>query len=166
MEVHLTSSASAQDYYKQGKQFQEAAWRCFGQRNNDNNYTLISGKEIQQLFSPCVVNATFACEMFLKSLLVKMGIPYPQGKSGHDLYRLFCKLPADKQEVIGKFCSKDLSKFQALLQQHRNDFVDTRYYIENTGWSEMSPMVMITLGENLSSIVNYLLCADESEGMV
>lgn len=162
MEVHLTSSASAQDFYKQGRQFQEAAWRCFGQRNNDNSYTLISGKEIQQLFSPCVVNATFACEMFLKSLLVKLEIPYDRNKDGHDLYRLFCKLPADKQEVIAKFCSKDLNRFQTLLQQHHNDFVDIRYYIENIGWSEMSPITMVTLCENLSAIVNYLLQTNES----
>lgn len=166
MEIHLSSSANAQDFYQQGKQFQEAAWRCFGQKNDDNSFTIISEKGFQQLSSPCVVNATFACEMFLKSLLVKLGIPYPQGKRGHDLYRLFCKLPADKQEVIAKFCSKDLSQFHALLQQHHNDFIDTRYYIENAGWSEMSPMTMVTLGENLSSIVNFLLCADESEGMV
>lgn len=166
MEIHLSSAAKAQDFYKQGKQFLEAAWRCFGQKNTDGRFTIFSGNEFQQLPSPCVVNATFACEMFLKSLLLELDIPYDRSKGGHNLYRLFCKLPADKQEVIARFCSKDLSKFQALLQQHHNDFVNTRYYIENAGWSEMSPMTMVTLGENLSSIVNYLLCADESEGMV
>lgn len=162
MEAHIFSCVTAQDFYKQGKQFQEAAWRCFGQKNSD----IISEQGFHQLPSPCVVNSAFACEMFLKSMLIQLEIPYDRNKEGHSLYLLFCKLPKDKQEILAKFCSKDLSTFQILLQKHDKDFVHVRYYIEESGWYEMSPFTMLSLGQNLSSIVGYLLSVDKSKGLL
>ena len=158
MEMHIKSSAKAQDYFDQGKQFLEAAWKCYG-KENDTGFTIIEDGKFQQLSAPCIVNAAFSSEMFLKSILNRLGIEYDRNKEGHNLYLLYKKLPSNIQTIIAKFCGskKDTTVFEDQIKKHAKDFVDIRYFVESNGWVEMSPVTIITIAENLSRITDYLL---------
>lgn len=167
MEIHIKSSAKAQDYFNQGNQFLDAAWRCFGKKN-DEEFIFIEQGKFQQLSAPCVVNAAFSCEMFLKALLCKFKIPYNLHKEGHNLYLLFKKLPSNTQETIARFCGNknDITVFEKRLKTHQKDFIRIRYFIQRDGWSDMSPIAMITIAENLSRICAHLLVCRDLEGIL
>lgn len=167
MEIHIKSSANAQEYFNQGNQFLDAAWRCYGKKNDKEFIWMEQGK-FQQLSAPCIVNAAFSCEMFLKALLYKLKVPYNPHKEGHNLYLLFKKLPSNIQETIARYCGNknDITVFNERLKTHQKDFVRIRYFIERDGWSDMSPITMITIADNLSRICEYLLVRKDLEGML
>ena len=61
--------------------------------------------------------------------------------------------------------SKDpYDSFLNLLDIHSTDFAKKRYYIENSGWTAMSPMTMITIAQNLSVVTNNLLSNNATGG--
>ena len=167
MEIHIQSTANVQDFFKQGEQFLEAAWRCFGKKN-DEGFSIMENGIFQQLPAPCVVNAAFACEMFLKSLLCELKIKYNPHSEGHNLFLLYKKLPSDIQKTIAEFCRDrdDTNVFEKWLKNHANDFVDIRYFMERDSWTEMSPMMVIQVAYNLSMIVGYLLKSGKTEGVI
>lgn len=167
MEMHLKSSNTAKDYFCQGNQFLEAARRCFSEKN-DSGFTIIKESKFQQLSAPCVVNAAFSCEMFLKSLLKRMEIQYCTKKGGHNLNSLYRQLPPKVQNILAKFCGnrKDNAVFENWIVNHSKDFVDIRYYIEHDRWTEMSPISTLTIAENLSTITAYLLDYENLEEML
>ena len=158
MEIHIKSSAKAQDYFNQGKQFLEAAWRCLGKKS-DAGFNLMEDGKFYQLMAPCVVNSAFSCEMFLKALLIKLKINYNRNSKGHNLYLLYKKLPLKIQDTIAKFCGNknDATVFENWLENHAKDFMNIRYFVEYDGWTEMSPISVITVADNLSTIVDYLI---------
>ena len=164
MEIHIKSSTKAQDYFYQGKQFLEAAWKCYG-KETDTGFNIIENGKLKQLPAPCVVNAAFSCEMFLKALLHKLNISYDRNKEGHDLYLLYKKLPSRIQDIIARFCGNkdDVAIFETRIKIHSRDFVDIRYFIECNGWTKMSPVTMVTIADNLSRIIDYLLSSSNLE---
>lgn len=166
MEIYIKSSNAAKDYFYQGEHFLEAAWRCFGQKN-DTGFAIVKEDKFQQLSVPCVVNAAFSCEMFFKSLLHQMKIQYGR-KNGHNLHSLYKLLPSKVQNIIAKFCGnqKDNAVFENWIENHAEDFVDIRYLIERDGWTAISPMSMLTIAENLSTITAYLLDNENLEEML
>lgn len=164
MKVHIHSSAKARDYFNQGKQFLDAAWNCYGKKC-DSSVNIVADGKFQQLPAPCVVNAAFSCEIFLKSLLIKLGIEYDARQKGHDLCSLYKKLPYNIQDAIAIFCGgkNNVIAFVNWINAHAKDFVDIRYFIEHNGWTETSPTMMITMADNLSRIVDYLLDSSNLE---
>lgn len=169
MEVHKKSAATPLDFYRQGKQFLKASWYCFGKKSTEKDeYEIIINNEFQQLPVPCVVNAAFSCEMFLKALLKKFNISYDPKKEGHNLYLLYKKLSDSTQKAIAEFCgnSKDIDEFQNILKRHAQDFTNIRYCIEHKGWTDMSPLTMIMLAENLSTITHHILSLDQQEKII
>ena len=159
MEFNIKVNHAPRDYYKNGLSFMKAAWRCYG-KEKDGEYKSIDGGGICQLTAPTVVNAAFACEMFLKALLVRFEIPY--GKE-HNLVKLYDKLSDELKEKISLFCGdkEDIAVFRNTLSKYADGFVDIRYYVENEGWVGMDPTYMISLAHNLSEITKYLLCNSE-----
>ena len=167
MEIHIHSSTKARDYFNQGKQFLEAAWNCYGKKN-DTVFSIIENGKLQQLPAPCVVNAAFSCEMFFKSLLHKLNISYDRNREGHDLYLLYKRLPSRIQDIIARFCGDrhNVTFFENWLKVHSKDFVDIRYFIECNGWTEMSPVTIVTIADNLSRIIDYLLISSNLEEII
>lgn len=159
MEFNTKVNHTPRDYYNNGLSFMKAAWRCYG-KEKDGQYRIIDSGEICQLPAPAVVNAAFACEMFLKSLLVYYGI---QDRKGHSLITLFDRLPEDSKNVISLFCGdkRDATVFRKTLSIHANDFIDIRYFVESEGWRGMDPTYMITLAFNMSEITKALLNGKE-----
>lgn len=160
MKVFLESTWSSEDYCRQAQNFLIAAQRCFGE-----GYSIVKNGEIQQLPVPCVVNAAFSCEMSLKALLHKDNIQYDTKTEGHDLFLLFKKLSIKTQNAIAKFCGSktDAFIFEQQLKKHAKDFIGIRYFIEHKGWTEISPMEIITIAENLLTIVKHQLASSKAE---
>jgi hypothetical protein len=60
-----------------------------------NDY--FSSKENFEKLYPCVVNSAFACELALKSILIKFDIPY---SNTHYLYTLITKVSDDFLDIV------------------------------------------------------------------
>ena len=139
-----------------------ASERCLGEKNGDT-FTIMkpsgNGSVMVQLSAPTVVNASFACELFFKALLLRYNITFPKGRNGHNLFTLYTSLPDEIKDKIIKFCFNSVSKeiFEKFLDNHADDFVEIRYFIENKGYTNMSPLMMYTLAFNLSQITKALL---------
>lgn len=86
MEFNFKVTPNAEALFNNGGEFQKAAARCLGV----NEYGTIEIAE--ELPAPAVVNAAFACEMYLKALILKSGKKYPTNRDGHNLknYMICC----------------------------------------------------------------------------
>ena len=71
----MENIVKAEAFYYQGLKFQECATRCMGERNEDDSIQIIGGK-YQPISTPLMVNTAFACEIFLKALLITNNIDY------------------------------------------------------------------------------------------
>lgn len=156
MEFNIKVNKNAWDFYKNGRSFLEAAWRCYGKEGENGDYIIIEDGQLYQLAAPTVVNAAFACEMFFKAMLVFNNIKYPKK---HNLKVLYDELPKNCKKLIYQFCGdrNDENVILRFLSEHDNDFADIRYFIEHIGWQGMNPMLMITFAYNMSEITRYLL---------
>ena len=165
-EINIYSNGQYMDYYRSGESFLKASERCFGERNGEK-FTILksseNGAEYLQLPVPTVVNASFACELFFKALILKAGLNIPKGRNGHNLLQLYKVLPNDIQEKISNFCFHHSTKtqFENFLSNHAEDFVNIRYFIENNGFSNMSPMLIYALAFNLGQITKSILSSGE-----
>ncbi len=161
-EMNIHSNSDQLDYYRMGVSFFKAADRCYGEKNG-NTYLIIKkteqGSEITQLAVPTVVNAAFACEMFFKALLFNTNIKFPKGRDGHNLLKLYKGLPLSIQDQISGYCFHGSTKdsFEVFLGNHANDFADIRYFIENKGFTNMSPAHMHGFALNLMQITNIII---------
>ena len=77
---------------------------------------------------PAIVNAAFACELYMKSMITTPIV-------GHELASLFSELDTDKQEQIrqyvdNKFKEHPVNSFDMCLERATNVFVDWRYIYE------------------------------------
>lgn len=86
----------------------------------------------QSLVVPVIVNASFACELFLKSLL-------PSNTHKHNLDELFSQLNQDLQNEIMSWTSLvikrsiptyNVEQFLRDLKNNSNDFAEWRYFHE------------------------------------
>lgn len=164
MEYHVKTAPTPKSYFMNGRDFCETAWRSFGGREGK----IVENGVINWLPVPTVVNAAFACEMHLKSLLLLEGKPVPKGREGHNLKVLFESLSEKMQIDVSTFCMPKntpnaLEAFLNILSHHKSDFTDIRYFIENNGWQAMSPLTMLTIAENLTTITHALIDAKNKE---
>ncbi|MFC3552500.1 HEPN domain-containing protein [Lysobacter cavernae] len=98
--------------------FLEAYRRCMDE-------TASSGKN-EAMFIPALVCAAFSAEVGLKALLLQAG----KAARGHDLVRLFNRLPDELQlDIFGRM-SMEASQFAANLNHVRDAFKDWRYMYE------------------------------------
>ena len=103
-------------------------------------------------FYPYAVNLAFACELYMKAIMI-----YRSSKKefckGHDLYELFfCLDIVDKQYIKREFDTKNPSKnLDEFLTEDGKTFVDWRYALEK-------PVAMNLTGfQTLSEILkNYV----------
>ena len=157
MELHIKTAPTPKSYHKNACDFCEAAWRCYSVDGK-----LIENGKIKCFPVQTIVNAAFSCEMNLKALLLSDDKEFPKGRDGHDLELLFLELEKETRELISSFCMQKssidpYSDFLRFLQIHKDDFTRIRYYMEESEWQEMSPLTMLTIAENLSSITGALI---------
>ena len=153
-EYNILTKGRANDYYRIGVEFRDAAFRCLGNQEGDEFHLMKDG-DFCILPSASVVNAAFACEIILKALLIRFQISFP---NKHDLDLLFRLLPESVKKDISWFCLKtDISGFEVFLRKHSRDFKDARYYVENRGWYGMDPIKIISLSFYLSQVAKIYI---------
>lgn len=84
---------------------------------------------------PIIVNASFACELYMKSILVKSGLPVKKlRKCGHKLDELFYILPDGQRNDIQKrmYNRGYGNEFELHLGEISNAFIEWRYWFEGT----------------------------------
>lgn len=81
---------------------------------------------------PFIVNASFACELYLKAIHYFNGTKFPKsGTDGHNLEKLFDLLPiADKQHLVNSFQMEYGDTFDLELSAAALAFLDWRYWFE------------------------------------
>ena len=150
-------------FYIQGNNFAQCAERSMGEMNEDGSIQLVGGR-YGMLCPPVMVNAAFACEMFLKGILIAHGIDYKKllkQRKGHGLKALYDLLPKEEYKEFLKIPGKDT--FDKKLEAHSNDFVNWRYYIENPGKYIMEPFFMCVLMKNLEIILGDIIEEGEKD---
>lgn len=157
MEVNLYTENTPKYYYGQGTAFLEAAYRCF--RGGENS---LQTDEPIHLEAPIMVNAAFACEMFLKGLLLheKKNINHI-----HDLLELYKQLSPDARYILGCICcdhgnddEKEIEeKFSKYLSRYSKAFSQIRYMVENKGWNKLGITSMLSLAYNIGVCVGQLI---------
>lgn len=81
---------------------------------------------------PFVVNSAFACELFLKAIIMVNTMP-PAIIKEHKLKNLFNKLPADDQKQIKElFNMRMKNDLHDLLDELSNTFIEWRYAFEHS----------------------------------
>ena len=97
--------------------------------------------------------------MFFKALLFNTNIKFPKGRDGHNLLKLYKGLPLSIQDQISGYCFHGSTKdsFEVFLGNHANDFADIRYFIENKGFTNMSPAHMHGFALNSMQITNIII---------
>lgn len=79
---------------------------------------------------PIVVNGAFACELYLKALMIKNSSD-DSFKEGHKLTELFRQLPSDIQNKVKiAFENRGFMKLEALLTEMDEAFIKWRYAFE------------------------------------
>lgn len=82
--------------------------------------------------TPLIVNAAFACELYLKTIIA---FEKNEDKNKHDLLDLFELLTVESQEIITNEALKKISlnttdEFIQLLQINKTAFIEFRYIYE------------------------------------
>lgn len=150
----IDNNLKAKLFYNQGLRFLRCAERCLGEVNDDGSITIISNKT-HILSTPVMVNSAFACELFLKAILILHDIDY---KREHNLKPLFDLLP--KNEYKEFLTIGDTDHFESELEKHSKDFVSWRYYMENVEYGEtyhMEPIFTEIFMENLKELCKCLI---------
>lgn len=81
----IENLSKAKAFYIQGKRFAQCADRSMGEITQDGSIKIVGGK-YNMLSAPLMVNTAFACEVFLKGILIAHGVDYKkllQQKKGH-----------------------------------------------------------------------------------
>lgn len=84
---------------------------------------------------PCVVNGAFACELFMKSIMIK---DFGEDKycRGHNLQQLYNSLPDDRRKSIeGHYAEvndTNSTELKEFLSRSANAFQDWRYAFEKS----------------------------------
>jgi len=106
--------------FDQARNFKIAAERCFEVRP-------LNEKQFECLMIPAIVNASFACELFLKAIIDARGTIR---KKEHSLKELFGLLPYQDNESIKE--NLEDADFLAELDAISDSFVKWRYLHEKT----------------------------------
>ena len=100
---------------------------------------------VQVLSIPGIVNCAFACELYLKSLLMVHGYQ----SRGHSIESLFRKLP---DEIISQIIKEiEGYKFENCLSNISNTFVDWRYSYEKESTLITFQTFLLKLTESLKT---------------
>ena len=145
----IENLSKAKAFYIQGKRFAQ----CAHQRRREHvifsaNY--LDRAVLSDLSHTAVCNTAFACEVFLKGILIAHGVDYKkllQQKKGHGL-------KAEYKEFLRVL---DEDTFDEKLEAHANDFVNWRYYMENPGEYRTEPRFTWILMHNLEILLEEIL---------
>ncbi len=101
-----------------------------------NDHTLITahGNKIISKQTPFIVNKAFACEIYLKLILLENNINFKdlKGKNGHKLWELYSKTNSDFKANLEKtMASKKFANIDDKIKNISEAFINWRYIYEN-----------------------------------
>ena len=96
-----------------------------------SNWCLENGQYLTDTFYPFAVNIAFACELYLKAIMIYRS-PSDEFISGHDLLKLYEGLSPNDATAIERLFSNIYKKadIKSFLGQNREAFPDWRYAME------------------------------------
>lgn len=129
------------------RQFLKTAEWCFG----DGLIDLIGGN-----IYPFAVNASFACEAFIKAIMIRNS---NNGEfiTGHNLNALFKELDPEIKESIKTIFNSHFSvlSLEQFLEKDNKCFEDWRYTFENTGEARrVNPHGLMAFAKSLDEYVS------------
>ena len=109
---------------------------------------------------PYVINLSFACELYMKALLLLKGIDVPRGREGHDLGVLFQLLTEDDRLTICEQFGYTPSICRFLANRPKI-FVDYRYPYEEKN-KEKEPIYLKQL-ESFADVLGSICQKHQEE---
>ena len=87
---------------------------------------------LNETMYPYAVNISFACELYLKAIMIKRS-PANEFEQGHNLLSLFnCLTASDRTILETEFSQKDSNKtLTDFLDENKDTFISWRYALEN-----------------------------------
>ena len=107
---------------------------------------------------PFIVNASFACELYLKAILTHGNISYPaRSRDGQKKEKRFSALPTEsKSSIVSSFRFESDGEFREKLEQIRYAFEEWRYWFEEKD-TQASCLFISFLCESLDSYASSLI---------
>ena len=146
-------------FYHQGVLFSQCAKRCLGDVSGDGLTITLAGGKYWSLSTPAMVNIAFACEVFLKAILLFHDIEYMRclkHNERHKLKPLFDLLPKEEYKEYLRL-GMDNETFKTKLEEHSADFEKWRYFMENGNRVKVSPKFTLLLMCNLEELAGELI---------
>lgn len=96
-----------------------------------SKWCMEEGRYLTDTFYPFAVNIAFACELYIKAIMIYRS-PSDEFSSGHDLLDLYQELPPNDATAIESLFSNKYKKtdIRTFLRQNRKAFPDWRYAME------------------------------------
>lgn len=140
------------DIFKDANCFYECAQMALGAKEG-KSINIVNDLRSLMLKAPFCVNIAFACELYLKMIMLKDGIEIPHI---HKLGKLYNHLPQKRQEELRILFNISEPVFLSLLKASSDLFEKYRYGFENNNLPKVHGMFMLNLAENLHSICKTL----------
>lgn len=153
--IVLPPGGRAVDYISYGRSFIEAAYRCA------SNVRCLQCDEPILMSAPICVNASFACELILKGLILLDGKNIPKK---HLLFDLYYRL-SDKYKfyLYGLYLQKGDSEdevklnFENRLKVYSDEFHHARYAAERAERTSYDVTNLLSLANNMLSSAEVAL---------
>lgn len=130
--------------------FHAAYERCLVVPNGVPEICGIANSRNTPLALPAYICAAFAAEIGIKVLLDRSGI----SARGHDLEKLFKKLPGDLQSRIRQIAAPYVDDFDTDLANAKDTFNDLRYVFEYVGPAkEMNLRIVVAISMAANEII-------------
>ncbi len=101
---------------------------------NENALATVRGNRIISKQTPFIVNKSFACEIYLKLILLENKIDFKdlKGKNGHKIFELYSKINSDfKLNLQHEMCLKKFTNIEDKIENISEAFINWRYIYEN-----------------------------------
>ena len=120
---------------------------------NEHSLVTVRGKKIISKQTPFIVNKSFACEIYLKIILLENNIDFKdlKGINGHKISKLYSKTNSDfKSNLYDEMCLKNFTNIEDKIENISEAFINWRYIYEK--YEKIDPLDFMFLDE----LCNYL----------
>ena len=134
--------------------FKLCAYRSMGEIENNDKIKIISDGKILILKAPTIVNIAFACELYLKAILLEQGAGVPET---HELDFLYNQLSQQKRARIRKACGNKKEEFEQLITEYSRLFIQYRYSFDYENKPNPKIMFLLNLTDALQEMCKQIL---------
>ena len=100
---------------------------------NEHSLVTVRGKKIISKQTPFIVNKSFACEIYLKLILLENNIDFKdlKGINGHKIFKLYSKTNSDfKSNLYHEMRLKNFTNIEDKIENISEAFINWRYIYE------------------------------------